>query len=246
MVRYYGRARQRTGSVNTNQLGLKMSGCPGKVGLNPVNNRYIQHRVSCMRGVCGIPRVHGVDWRVSMNNTHPYCAEPSSKCLAAAGGIGNIYTPYFKSLQPGKQGCTNKDQFGFAAPNANIDPVVLQASHFPYGAKVTTNADGSLTVYHGEVPITIKGDTLNIPTAAVPKLARRKGESTGKVPQVIRIKPIQHLLPAGLSLPSVVYHLASEGVDVLKYKAEEATQEAENLFYHLKSGVRNLLHGFHI
>lgn len=25
MVRYYGRARQRTGSVNTNQIGLNMS-----------------------------------------------------------------------------------------------------------------------------------------------------------------------------------------------------------------------------
>ena len=46
MVKYYGRARTRIGSVNTNQLGLKMSGCPGKVGLNPVNNRYIQHRVN--------------------------------------------------------------------------------------------------------------------------------------------------------------------------------------------------------
>jgi len=68
MVRYYGRARQRTGSVNTNQLGLKMSGCPGKVGLNPVNNRYIQQRVACNRGVCGIPKVHGVDWRYSMSN----------------------------------------------------------------------------------------------------------------------------------------------------------------------------------
>ncbi len=28
MVKYYGRARQRIGSVNTNQLGLKMSGAP--------------------------------------------------------------------------------------------------------------------------------------------------------------------------------------------------------------------------
>ena len=32
MVCYYGRAKQRTGSVNTNQPGLKMSGCPSKVG----------------------------------------------------------------------------------------------------------------------------------------------------------------------------------------------------------------------
>lgn len=32
MVRYTGRAKTRTGSVNTNQLGLKMSGCPSTVG----------------------------------------------------------------------------------------------------------------------------------------------------------------------------------------------------------------------
>jgi hypothetical protein len=42
MVKYYGRARQRIGSVNTNQLGLKMSGCPSRVGRNPVNARYIK------------------------------------------------------------------------------------------------------------------------------------------------------------------------------------------------------------
>ena len=32
MVRYTGRMKVRTGAVNTNQLGLKMSGCPSRVG----------------------------------------------------------------------------------------------------------------------------------------------------------------------------------------------------------------------
>jgi len=148
MVRYYGRARQRTGSVNTNQLGLKMSGCPGKVGLNPVNNRYIQQRVACNRGVCGIPKVHGVDWRYSMSNAYPFCAEPSGKCLAAAGGIRNIRVPYYRTVQPGKQGCTKKGQFGNYPPNLNVDPVGLDARHFPSGHTPTVNPDGSISMYH--------------------------------------------------------------------------------------------------
>ena len=32
MVRYYGRARQRTGSVNRNQPGLKMQGTLSRTG----------------------------------------------------------------------------------------------------------------------------------------------------------------------------------------------------------------------
>ena len=105
MVKYYGRAKTRVGSVNTTQLGLKMSGCPSKVGLSGQNNRYIQQRVSCMRGICGIPLVNGAIWRHTLRNKHPFCAEPSHKCLAAAGGIGNINTPYYKTLQAGKEGC---------------------------------------------------------------------------------------------------------------------------------------------
>jgi len=47
------RMKTRTGSVNTKQLGLKMSGCPSRVGRNPVNARYISQRVACNRGICG-------------------------------------------------------------------------------------------------------------------------------------------------------------------------------------------------
>lgn len=107
MVKYYGRARTRTGSVNTNQLGLKMSGCPSRVGRNPVNSNYISRRVNCMQGICGTSIVNGKIWtkNFGLKNQFPYCKKPSNKCLAAAGGIGNINTPYYRTPAPGEKGC---------------------------------------------------------------------------------------------------------------------------------------------
>ena len=105
MVRYYGRAKQRTGSVNTNQLGLKMSGCPSRVGRRGILGGYINQRVSCARGICATPLVHMVAWHKTYKNIPPFCVTPANKCLAAAGGIGNINTPYYKTIQPGKPGC---------------------------------------------------------------------------------------------------------------------------------------------
>ena len=119
MVLYYGRAKTRTGSVNTNQLGLKMSGCPSKVGRKGYISRYIARRVSCSMGVCGFPKVHGVRWRHSLRNTIGYCRNPSSKCAAAAGGIGNINTPYYRTTRPGQFGCTQNVPAGKSYPTMN-------------------------------------------------------------------------------------------------------------------------------
>jgi len=47
MVKYYGRARQRTGSVNRNQPGLKMQGCVTGGGRPSWVSRYIKNRVNC-------------------------------------------------------------------------------------------------------------------------------------------------------------------------------------------------------
>lgn len=105
MVKYYGRARQRIGSVNTNQLGLKMSGCPSKIGRQGYISRYMGQRVNCMEGVCGYPKVNGAIWRNSYRNTRKFCKGPASKCSAAAGGIRTTYVPYYKSVAPGVQGC---------------------------------------------------------------------------------------------------------------------------------------------
>ena len=112
MVLYYGRAKTRTGSVNTNQLGLKMSGCPSKVGRKGYISRYIQRRVNCMEGVCGPLKLYGVE-RPSLStyrNKAPYCKNRVSKCLAAAGGIRAIYVPYYKTIAPGKKGCAQSWQ----------------------------------------------------------------------------------------------------------------------------------------
>ena len=106
MVKYYGRARQRTGSINTKQVGLKMSGCPSKIGRQGYVNHYIGSRVNCMNGLYGGSLVNGVLWNHNkMRNKLPFAKMPTEKCVAAAGGIGNINTPYYKTVQPGKKGC---------------------------------------------------------------------------------------------------------------------------------------------
>ena len=55
MVKYYGRARQRTGSVNTNQPGLKQAGCPSTVGKQGKIVRFLGRRVNCNLKTCGGP-----------------------------------------------------------------------------------------------------------------------------------------------------------------------------------------------
>jgi len=154
MVRYTGRMKVRTGAVNTNQLGLKMSGCPSRVGRNPVNARYIAQRVACNRGICGIPVVHEViPWRVDMTNSshfgRNFCQPRSTTCLAAAGGIGNINTPYYRTPAPGEGGCgTGLDdpisimlfslEYENLANDTEVDNVTL-----PVGTKViVTTSDG--------------------------------------------------------------------------------------------------------
>ena len=108
MVRYYGRARTRTGSVNTNQLGLKMSGCPSTVGREGRIARYMGRRVDCMMGLCKPIRYHEVLWpRTRMRNQPPFCQAHATKCLAAAGGVGtNHNIPYYRIPKRGESGCT--------------------------------------------------------------------------------------------------------------------------------------------
>ena len=105
MVKYYGRAKQRVGAVNTNQLGLKMSGCPSRVGRSGKNIRLLGQRVNCMQGICAPVLVHGVPWRQTYRNAHPFCVFGSTKCLASAGGVGHIKTPYYRTPNPGEKGC---------------------------------------------------------------------------------------------------------------------------------------------
>jgi hypothetical protein len=92
MVRYYGRAKTRVGSVNTNQLGLKMSGCPSKIGKSNTLVRYQNRRAKCNLLIKGPVRYHGVIWKYNYgNNSVPR----QSKCSATAGGVGRINAPRF-------------------------------------------------------------------------------------------------------------------------------------------------------
>jgi len=191
MVRYYGRAKTRTGSVNTNQLGLKMSGCPSRVGRNPVNARYIAQRVACNRGICGIPVVHEViPWRVDMTNSNHFgrnfCQPRSTTCLAAAGGIGNINTPYYRTPAPGEGGCaTGLDnpislylyslEYENLANDTEVDSVIL-----PIGTKivVTTKNGNKIPATAASAAIVTK-DSAGIKKTHQSIIVKAKDRATG-------------------------------------------------------------------
>jgi len=89
MVKYYGRARQRIGSVNTNQIGLKMSGCPSKVGRKGTIDRYISRRSQCNQKYCGPVYYHGVIW--SWNDGQCVAKAPRGQSFNSGVGtkVGN-------------------------------------------------------------------------------------------------------------------------------------------------------------
>lgn len=119
MVKYYGRAKMRTGSVNTIQLGLKMGGLAPTVGYKGTLLRTIKRRVgdNPAFSACGAStrysktKTGGYTCRYGLNAlagkgrlgekaTAAYCVKKSEKCIvlssrstAQAGGVGNIWTP---------------------------------------------------------------------------------------------------------------------------------------------------------
>lgn len=91
MVRYTGRCKTITGAVNTNQVGLKLSGSSSSVGARA---RYTKNRVTDNVKVCGPNYRHGVIW--SFNGPHnSICVPPASKCQGIAGGVGRVNAPRF-------------------------------------------------------------------------------------------------------------------------------------------------------
>ena len=90
MVRYYGRAKTRVGSVNTNQLGLKMSGCPSKIGKQGALVRYQSRRAQCNLKFFGPVYYHGQMW--SWNNTG---VERAPRNQSFNSGVGHINAPRF-------------------------------------------------------------------------------------------------------------------------------------------------------
>ena len=106
MVKYYGRARQRTGSVNSNQLGIKMSGSGHVPGRQGYLSRYISRRVNSCMGQCGPIYQNGQIWTSTFRNNPPHCKAASCASLAAAGGVGRSrHVPYYRIPGPGSKGC---------------------------------------------------------------------------------------------------------------------------------------------
>ena len=121
MVRYHGRARQITGTVFTNQPGLKQAGCPGTVGKRGTVVRFLGKRVNCNLKTCGLPTsglrckygvrqaIGTMSWREVERSNNPaikdychqvvnkwngvHCRWPQPKNRQLAGGVGNIWTP---------------------------------------------------------------------------------------------------------------------------------------------------------
>ena len=104
MVKYYGRARQRIGSVNTNSPGIKMSGSGRNIGSRGALLNYVKTRVKPVVP-CRPPMQNGTIWRETHLHKEPHCTEPASKCLAAAGGVGNSKTPHDRKPKSGEKGC---------------------------------------------------------------------------------------------------------------------------------------------
>jgi len=140
MVRYTGRQKTITGAVNTNQVGLKMSGCPSRIGKQGKHIRLLGRRVNCMYGLCGPTMVNGAPWRTSGRNFPPYCRQRSTVCAQAAGGVGHINSPYTRTRVPaaGKQGCTQVS--------------TATASTLPSEFTVTLGIDDGDPLYNSTVP----------------------------------------------------------------------------------------------
>jgi hypothetical protein len=119
MVKYYGRARQRTGAVNTKQIGLKMAGCPPTVGKKGTILRYQGVRAPCggAKFACGLNGASGgqrytcrfgvnASWAgqqaitdycqprpIAALGANGPCVANAPRSAVRAGGVGNIWTP---------------------------------------------------------------------------------------------------------------------------------------------------------
>ena len=91
MVKYHGRARMRTGAVNTNQIGLKMSGCPSKIGKQGSLVRYQSRRAQCNLKFCGPVYYQGQIWTTNSSR----CVPRVRACQSFNSGVGRINAPRF-------------------------------------------------------------------------------------------------------------------------------------------------------
>ena len=167
MVKYYGRARQRVGSVNTNQLGLKMSGCPSKVGRSGRIDRYISRRSHCGIVFCGWVWYHGIKWKQN-HWVNPYTKEINWRCIPAApitralaGGVGRLNAPRFRCAKNcGRQPWWTWTNHPHSSPRVEEPPVtpIVEVYTIPFdyirqGAQTLsiyfTEEDGTKKLFTG-------------------------------------------------------------------------------------------------
>ena len=97
MVKYYGRARQRTGAVNRIQPGLKMQGCVTGGGRPSWVSRYINNRVNCNARVGCVDANGNITGRQNIDKklcftcvpNHGYLLIP--KAPTSRGCAGGVY-----------------------------------------------------------------------------------------------------------------------------------------------------------
>ena len=93
MVRYNGRQKLLTSTLNTNQIGLKMSGTAPSVGTSISARRYTKRRVRDNLKFCGPVYYHGQLWS---SNSGDSCVKKAPKNQSLAGGVGRINNPRTK------------------------------------------------------------------------------------------------------------------------------------------------------
>ena len=93
MVRYNGRQKLLTSTLNTNQIGLKMSGTAPSVGSSISARRYTKRRVRDNLKFCGPVYYHGQLWS---HNSGDSCVKRAPKNQSLAGGVGRINNPRTK------------------------------------------------------------------------------------------------------------------------------------------------------
>ena len=92
MVKYYGRAKERTGSVNTNQIGLNMSGCVSRVGRTGPLANNVSMRSKCNVKFCGDVIYQGKVWATNDGA----CVEKAPRTQSFNSGVGHRAFPAYK------------------------------------------------------------------------------------------------------------------------------------------------------
>ena len=149
MVKYYGRAKQKTGSLNTNQTAFNLGGLGGGVGRR--HSKYKKRAGSNVK-VCGPVHYQGQIWSVNTKQ-NSICIPPSKTC-SSAGGVGRINAPRFScSKSDGQQGRDN-----------DIRPPVFTSSD-TFTVEENETFIGNVTATDPEgnpVTFTISGDVIEI------------------------------------------------------------------------------------